>query len=125
MTCVMFFAIWYHFYDLKNVKNTHGGVLFLVKLQAKTLLHGCFSHFLNLYKWYQIAQRITYCVGLYTRSLLCTRSRGDYLNFKQRNFKMYIGFINGKVSKNLLMFLDLLISRREIDFKAYIWEVRG
>ena len=24
-------AIWYHLYNLKNVKNTHGGVLLLVK----------------------------------------------------------------------------------------------
>ena len=28
-------AIWYHLYNLKNVKNTHGGVLILVKLQAE------------------------------------------------------------------------------------------
>ena len=43
-------AIWYHLYNFKNVKNTHGGVLILVKLQALlrlTLLHGCFSRFLN------------------------------------------------------------------------------
>ena len=39
-------AIWYHLYNLKNV--THGGMLLLVKLQAEvTLLHGCFSRFLN------------------------------------------------------------------------------
>ena len=29
----MLCAIWYH--SLKNVKNTHGGVLLLVKMQAK------------------------------------------------------------------------------------------
>ena len=29
---VMHCAIWYHLYNLKNVKNTHGGVLILVKL---------------------------------------------------------------------------------------------
>ena len=29
------YAIWYHLYNLKNVKNAHGGVLLLVKLQAK------------------------------------------------------------------------------------------
>ena len=47
-------AIWYYLYDLKNLKNTHGEVLILVKLQAKpatllklALLHGCFSRFLN------------------------------------------------------------------------------
>ena len=35
-------AVWYHLYNLKNVKNIHGGVLLKV-----TLLHGCFSRFLN------------------------------------------------------------------------------
>ena len=32
---VMRCAIWYHFYNLKKVKNTQGGVLILVKLQAE------------------------------------------------------------------------------------------
>ena len=47
-------AIWYYWYNLKSVKNTHGGVLILIKLQALacnllklTLLHGCFSRFSN------------------------------------------------------------------------------
>ena len=63
-TFVMFYAIWHHLYNLKNVKNNHGGGLLLVKLQALlkvTLLHGCFSRFFKLYKWHQIAQRITFC----------------------------------------------------------------
>ena len=30
-------AIDYHLYNLKNVKNTHGGLLLLVKLQDKNL----------------------------------------------------------------------------------------
>ena len=30
-------AIYYHLHNLKNVKNTHGGLLLLVKLQAKSL----------------------------------------------------------------------------------------
>ena len=34
---VMFCAIWYHLYNLKNVKNIHGGALLLVKLQAFSL----------------------------------------------------------------------------------------
>ena len=45
----MFFAIWYHLYNLKNVKKTQGGMLILVKLQALlkvTRLYGCFSRFL-------------------------------------------------------------------------------
>ena len=60
-------AIWYNLYNLKNVKNTHGGVLLLAKLQAK----GCsftksstppwvFFTFFKLYKWYQIMQNISY-----------------------------------------------------------------
>ena len=51
---VMPYAIWYHLHNLKKVKNTHRGVLILIKLQAEaytllrlTLLHGCFSRFLN------------------------------------------------------------------------------
>ena len=63
---VMRCAIWYHLYNLKNVKNTHGGVLLFVKLQTKpatllvkvTLLYGCSSRFFKFYKWCQIAQHI-------------------------------------------------------------------
>ena len=33
----MFCVVWYHLHNLKNVKNTHGGVLLLVKFQAKGL----------------------------------------------------------------------------------------
>ena len=36
---VMRCAIWYHLRNLKNVKNTHGGVLILVKLQAEAKLN--------------------------------------------------------------------------------------
>ena len=41
--------IWCNLYNFENVKNTHGGVLLLIKLQASkvTLLHGCFSRYLN------------------------------------------------------------------------------
>ena len=31
---VVRYAIYYHLYNLKNMKNTHGGLLILVKLQA-------------------------------------------------------------------------------------------
>ena len=60
-------AIWYHFYNLINVKNTRGGVLLLLKMQAKacnfTKINTpswVFSTFFELYKWYQITQRISY-----------------------------------------------------------------
>ena len=36
---MMLCVIWYHLYNLKNVKQTDGGVLLLVKLQAKACNH--------------------------------------------------------------------------------------
>ena len=42
-------AIRYHLHNLKNVKNTHGEMLLLV---------------VKLYKWYQIAQNITYIANI-------------------------------------------------------------
>ena len=44
----LFEVRWYHLYNLKNVKNTNGGVLLLVQpatLLKATPLHGCFYVF--------------------------------------------------------------------------------
>ena len=64
---VMRCAIWTHLYNLKNVKNTHRGVLILVKLQASACtftkintLPWVFFAFFKLYKCEQIAHRITF-----------------------------------------------------------------
>ena len=46
-------------YNLKNVKNTHGEVLLLVKFQA-ILLHGCFSRFLNCTNGTKFEQDVSY-----------------------------------------------------------------
>ena len=43
MVFVVRCAIWYHLHNLKNVKNTHGGVLILVKL-------GCYFWKINKIK---------------------------------------------------------------------------
>ena len=51
-------AIWYHLYNLKNVKNTHGGVLLLFTKGSTP--PWVFYTFFKLYKWYQIAQNIPY-----------------------------------------------------------------
>ena len=59
------YTICYHLYNLKNVKNTQGGVA-----KSNTPLW-VFSKFLKLYKWYQIAQSITYIIF----------SREHYRNF--------------------------------------------
>ena len=44
---VMLCAIWYHLYNLKNVKNTHGGVLLLVNFTKSNTPPWVFSGFLN------------------------------------------------------------------------------
>ena len=56
-----------HLYNLKNVKNTNRRVLFLVELQASACNFAksnipprVFLTFFKLYKWYQIAQSVTY-----------------------------------------------------------------
>ena len=46
------YAIWYHFYNLKNVKNTHGGVRLLNFTKSNTPPWVFFTFF-KLYKWYQ------------------------------------------------------------------------
>ena len=61
-TNVMLCAIWfcYHLYNLKNVQNTHGEVLLFNKSNTPPWV---FFTFLNLYKWYQIAQSVTIVNG--------------------------------------------------------------
>ena len=63
----MLCTLWCYLYNLKNVENTHGGVLLLVKLQAKACIFTksntppcVFFTFFKLFKRYQIAQRTTY-----------------------------------------------------------------
>ena len=63
----MRWAIWYYLYNLKNVRNTQGGKLTLVKLRSSackfTKLNTplwVFFTFFKLYKWYQIAQFTKY-----------------------------------------------------------------
>ena len=64
---VMPCTIWQHLYNFKKVKNTHGGVLLLVKLLAEvcnftksnTPTWVIFTFF-KLHKGYQIVQSITY-----------------------------------------------------------------
>ena len=66
-TYVVRCVIWYHLYNFRNVKNTHGGVLLLAKLQVQACNFTksntppwVFFMFFKLYKWHQIAQSIAY-----------------------------------------------------------------
>ena len=58
----MRWAIWYHLYNLKNVKSTHVGVLLLEACKFTNSSHPpwAFFMFFKLYKCYQIMQRIAY-----------------------------------------------------------------
>ena len=70
---VVLCAIWYHSYNLKYAKNTHGGVLLLVKLEASACNFSksntppwVFFTFFKLHEWYQIAQSTTYCFSFFS-----------------------------------------------------------
>ena len=79
---VMRCAIWYYLYNFKNMKNSRRWVLLLEKLQAlacnftkSNTPPWLFFMFLKLYKWYQIAQHISYVPSMsshcvYIRSTL-------------------------------------------------------
>ena len=65
--CEIRCAVWYHLFNFKNVKNTHGRVLHLLKLQANSCNFNksntppwVLFTFFKLYKWYHIAQGTTY-----------------------------------------------------------------
>ena len=55
-SCVMLHVIWYHLYNLKNVRTPIGGVLHFTKSNTPPWV---FFTVFKLYKWYQIAQNIT------------------------------------------------------------------
>ena len=66
-----------YLYNLKNVKNTHGGMLLLVKLQVKACnftksntSSWVFFIFFKLCKWYQIVQSVSYLKYQNIKSLL-------------------------------------------------------
>ena len=64
---VMHCAIRHYLYNLKNVRNVHGGVLLLVEMLASACNFTksntppqAFFTFIKLYKWYQMAQNNIY-----------------------------------------------------------------
>ena len=57
---IMLRAIWYHLYNLKNVKNTHRGTP--CNFTKTNTSPWVFVTLLKFYKWYQIVQSMTYDV---------------------------------------------------------------
>ena len=86
------------------MKSTHGGVLILVPatLLKLTLLHECFSRFLNCANSTKSrnAPQITYCKRFYGKSY---GPNSGTLVVKEKGFKGFKGFGNGKslVKKHL------------------------
>ena len=62
-------TIWYHLYNFEKVKNSHGGVILLVRLQALTCNFTksvtppwVLLLFFKLYKWYQTTQSVSHSI---------------------------------------------------------------
>ena len=96
-------AIWYHLYNLKNVKNTHGGVLILVKLLKLTLLQGCFSRFL-------------YCANG-TKSL-----NASHLSIPDMNLPTYCSYVlvtktNNQLGSFSRVLAQIKVTSKEIEVK--------
>ena len=62
MLCV----IWYHMCNLKNVKNTHRGVLLLVNLQALA----CYERFESLTHAFHVSDLFLYPLKVPEKNLL-------------------------------------------------------
>ena len=62
---MVLYTVWYHLYNLKKHEKHPWRTVTFSNTQSKSstpppLLHGCFSRFFKLYKWYQIAQSIAF-----------------------------------------------------------------
>ena len=132
-------AIWYYSYNLKNVKNTHRGVLLLVKLQASACNFTksntppwVFFTFFKLYEQYQIVQRTTY-LGDSLReqyqhrnarrvvkgTVFCYVNCVSLLNYYYRSLDIYL--IHSVIKCNLFLhsFSQFPFIRRKLETK---WE---
>ena len=74
--------IWYHLCNLKNMKNTHGGVLILVKLQASARYQ-----YINL-----VTIQYKNCLSIFKRNFFWY----DFCNFV--SFKFYVKISPAEVS---------------------------
>ena len=118
-------TIWYHLYNLRNVKNNHGGVLLSVKLQAacnftksNTPLWVFFTFF-KLYKWKKITQRNTYCHFISPENTRKTENQNISAVF--RRYKVGTLVKNGYIQCLYTMFILLL--RMLIYIYIYIYIV--
>ena len=96
---VMRCAIWCHFYNLKNVKNTHGGVL------KVTLIHGCYSRFSNCTNGTNCAKHHIWLVllSIFCKSLLTCKYHKHHtkrFNEQQKLFEQKTYFSDTFFTRN-------------------------
>ena len=85
-------AIWYNSYNLKNVKNTHGGVLILVQLQAVSLRIQS--------ECGKIRNRKNSVFGHFSRSKFCNKWKlSQAYNFPKSNIFPWVFFTFFKLHK--------------------------
>ena len=85
-------SIWYYLYNLKNVKNTHGGRILLVKLQVNAIPPRVFLPFLNGANGSKSRKASLYfkgCVRYIFASLICMSKR-EHLWNKEKCFLLPI-----------------------------------
>ena len=89
---VMRCAIWHHLYYLKNLSNTHGGMLILIKLQDKACnfaksntLPWVFLTFFKFYKRYQTVKASH--INIYTLHIFKTISSEFSLSIPPENIR--------------------------------------
>ena len=94
-------SIWYHLYNLKNVKNAHRGVLLLAKLQLQViLLHACFSRFLNCTK---VPNRVKGSIWIsFSIHELLVRSEEKTFFKKTEIFKHLLNIVRAPQKKDFL-----------------------
>ena len=99
---MVLYTIWYLLYNLKNVKNTHGGVTFKAcNLTKSNTPPWVFFTFFGLYKWYQIAQRITYSfTENISYTLVIARFRVQYDQYFQNLY--FANLFHGSLASEII-----------------------
>ena len=73
-------TIWYHLHNLKNMKSNHGGVLFLVKLQADFTFSNV-SGEINFRKFFKTCYTVIKCNNKFAVNFYKNKSRVNTFDF--------------------------------------------
>ena len=87
-------AIWYHLYNLKNVKNTHRGVLLFVKLQASA------RHYIYFMQMMSVIMPLKFFEANLAAFIIAGRGDLNWINSLQLNVVTYGQYYSIKRKKN-------------------------